>query len=86
MIAPVPVHCFSITFKNLLSRNQWAVFDETWYEASDTQAHYFVDFDLLYGMVKFYNFGFYIGKSDNDGFFGIYCILCAEIWFTYVVN
>ena len=24
-------------FKNLLSRNQWADFDETWYEASETQ-------------------------------------------------
>ena len=34
-----------------------------------------VDLDLLYGKVKFWNLGFYMGKCDNDGFFGNYCIL-----------
>ena len=30
---------------------------------------------LFYGKVKFCNLGFYMGKRDNDGFFGNYCIL-----------
>ena len=34
-----------------------------------------VDLDLFYGKVKFCNLGFYMGKCDNDGFFGNYCIL-----------
>ena len=31
------------------------------------------DLDLFNG--KFCNLGFYMGKCDNDGFFGNYCIL-----------
>ena len=27
-------------FKTLLDRNQWADFDETWYEASETRAYF----------------------------------------------
>ena len=34
-----------------------------------------VDLDLFNGKVKFCNIGVYMGKSDNDGFFGNYCIL-----------
>ena len=34
-----------------------------------------VDLDLFYGKVKFCNLGFYMGKCDNDGFFGHNCIL-----------
>ena len=36
-----------------------------------TLGHY----DLFYGNVKFFNLGFYVGKCDNNGFFGNYCIL-----------
>ena len=45
----------------------WADFDETWYEASETEAHYILfkllpwnDFDLLYGKIRFYKIGFYM--------------------------
>ena len=31
--------------------------------------------DLFYGKVKFCNLGFYMGKCDNNGFFGHNCIL-----------
>ena len=34
-----------------------------------------VDLDLFYGKVKFCNLGFYMGKCDNNGFFGNYCIM-----------
>ena len=34
-----------------------------------------VDFDLLNGKVKVCKLGFYMGKCDNDGLFGNYCIL-----------
>ena len=68
--------------KNLLSRNQWNDFNETWYVASGTQAHHYlfklwprVDLDLFYGKVKFCNIGFYIEKCNSDGFFGNYCSL-----------
>ena len=29
-----------------------------------------VDLDLYHSMVKLWNLGFYMGKCDNDGFFG----------------
>ena len=55
--------------KNLLLRNRWADFHETWYVASGTPAHYILfklcprnDLDLFYGKVKFGNLGFSIGK------------------------
>ena len=34
------------------------------------------DLDLFYGMVKFGNLGYSIGKSENSGFFRNYCSLC----------
>ena len=62
-------------FKNLL-QNRQADFHETWYVASGTPAHQkffkwwpLSDPDLFYGKVKFGNWGFSIGKSENSGFF-----------------
>ena len=47
---------------NILSRNHWADFNETWYESLATQAHYILfklrpwfDHDLFNGKVKFCN-------------------------------
>ena len=47
-------------FKNLLLRNRWTDFHETWYVTSGTPAHHslykwwpWVDPDLIYGKVKF---------------------------------
>ena len=31
---------YNITLKNLLSMNQWAEFDSTWFDALETQAYY----------------------------------------------
>ena len=52
------------------------------YAASETYALFIlfklrplIDLDLFYGKVKFCNLGFYMGKCDNDRFFGNYCIL-----------
>ena len=39
-MAAMPI--FGKTFLKFLSRNQLANFDETWYEASETQTHYIV--------------------------------------------
>ena len=54
-------------FKNILFRNQWADFNENWYEASETQANYILFNDnprlaLTYFTARsiFYNLGFYI--------------------------
>ena len=72
---------FGINTYNLLSRNQWADFDETCNEASRLKLIIFcsmitlANLDIFYSMVKFCKLGFYMGKSDNDGFFGNYCIL-----------
>ena len=51
-------------FKDLLLRNWWTNFLETWYVASGTPTHYslfklwpWVDLDLFYGNVKFGNYG-----------------------------
>ena len=70
------------TLKNLLSRNHWVDFDEALYEASEIKALYYlckllpwVDLDLFYVKENFCNFGFYMGKCDNDVFFGNYFIL-----------
>ena len=71
-------------FKDLLSGNHLVDFDETLYEASETEALYYlykqwpgVDLDLFYGKVKFCNLGFYMGKCDND--FGNYCNVWPRI-------
>ena len=60
-MAVLQIYC-KYTFKNLLSKNHLANFDETWYEALETQALYllfklrpWVDLDLFYGKVKFCN-------------------------------
>ena len=56
--------------KNLL-QNQWADIHDTWYVASGTLAHHSLfkdDPDLFYGKVSFGNIGFYMGKSENNGF------------------
>ena len=34
-----------------------------------------IDHELFYGMVKFFNLGFYMGKCDNHGYLEKYCIL-----------
>ena len=59
-------------FKNLLSRYNWADFDGTLYEASETKALYILykllpwfDLDLFYGMVKVCNLGFYEACSET---------------------
>ena len=53
--------------------NEWTYFHETWYVASGTPVHYscyFLNDDTaFYGKVKFGNFGFSIGKSENNGTF-----------------
>ena len=68
--------------RKLRSRNQWADFDEAWYEASETQAHYILfkyypwfDLNIFYSKVIFGNLGFYVVKCDNDGLFRNTCIL-----------
>ena len=70
------------TFKNLLPKNRKSYDPETMHAASGTQASQnlykwwpTVDLDLAYGKVKFCNLGFYIGKSENNGFFKDYCSL-----------
>ena len=71
------------TLTNLLSANQWADFDESWYEASVTRAHYIlfkryllVALDIFYAKVKLCNLGVYLGKCDN---YRNYCILWTGI-------
>ena len=44
------------------------------------------DLDLFYGKVKFGNIGFYIGKSENYGFFENYCSLRPEKWYMQTTN
>ena len=39
-----------------------------------------IDLDLFYGKVNFENIGFYMGKSENFGFFVNYCSLRPEKW------
>ena len=63
------------TFKNLLLRNLWTDFHETWYLASGTPTHHslnksgpWVDLDLIYTKVTFGLIGISIGKSKNSGF------------------
>ena len=34
------MHIWYKYLKNLVSRDQWVYFDETWYEAPEIQAHY----------------------------------------------
>ena len=41
----------------------------------DTFESYDSTLDIFYSKVKFCNFGFYMGKCDNDGYFRNYCIL-----------
>ena len=63
--------------KNLLSRNQWANFDEHLIGNKRQRLKLiifcsndnWVDLDIFYSKVKFCNLGFYIGKCDTDGFF-----------------
>ena len=38
-MAAMPIYGIN-TLNILVSRNQWVYFDETWYEASEIQAHY----------------------------------------------
>ena len=59
-------------FKNLLSMNHWADFDETLYKLQRPKlfiscSNYdpFVGLDLFYGKVIFCKLGFYNGKCDN---------------------
>ena len=62
--------------KNFLSGNQWADLDETWYEASETQMITLDGLILTYFTARSkIATGFYMGKCDNDRFFGNYCIL-----------
>ena len=70
------------TLKNLLLQNWQADFRETWYVASGTPAQHSLrnddlwdDLDLFYSNVNFGNIGFYMGKSENHGFFDSYCSL-----------
>ena len=69
-------HIWLKPLKNLLFQNWWADFHETLYVAFGTLD----DLDLFYGKVKFGNIGFYIGKSENYGFFENYCSLRPEKW------
>ena len=69
--------------KNLLLWNRWTDFNETWYVALGTLAHYslykswpWVDLDLLYGKVKFGHIGFSMEKSENIGFFSGRFVAC----------
>ena len=48
---------YGINSKKSCFQNQWVDFDETWYDASEIQAHYI--------LFKFCNFGFYMEKCDN---------------------
>ena len=77
-------------FKNLLSRNRWADFDEFWHEASEIQAHHICSKDkpgltLTYFTARS-NFATYafIWNEDSDGFFGKYCILWPGIRFHFL--
>ena len=73
--------------KIFFPRNRWPIFHQTWYVASGTPAHHslfkwwpWVDLDLFYGMVKFCNLGFSIGKSENSGFCRNYWSQWPENW------
>ena len=73
----------SIYSKNLLLRNRWTDFHETWYVASGTPAHHslyklwsWVDLDQIYAKVKFGYIGISMGKRENSGFF----IMCSSQW------
>ena len=70
------------TLKNLLLQNQKSYDLETWHVASGLKLYIvYINDDpgltLTYfnGKVKFGNLGFYIGKSENSGFFRNYCSL-----------
>ena len=62
----------------------------TWYVASGTPSHYslfklwsWVDLDLFFGKVKFWNLSFYIEKCHSDGFFENFAACDLEIgWYT----
>ena len=73
-MAAMPI--YGKNLQNLPLQNRRADFHETWYVASGTPAHHSLlkwwpwsDLDLLYGMVKFDNLGFSIGKSENKWIF-----------------
>ena len=72
-------------FKNLLLLNRWTDYHKTWYVASGTPVHHslfkwwsWVDLDIVYGIVKLWNLGLSIGKSENSGFFRNYYSLWPE--------
>ena len=77
-MAAMPIHG-KIPLKIFLPWIQWNNFNETWYVASGTTAHYnlldllpSVDLDLFFGKVKFCNLGFCIEKYDSDEFFVLF--------------
>ena len=70
-------------FKNLLSRNHWADFDETLYKLQRPKLFIFCsNYDpllaLTYFMARsnFESYAFTMGNvTMHDGFFGKYCIM-----------
>ena len=80
------MHIYGKNLKNLL-QNQKSYDLETWHAVSGTRVLRslckwwpWVDLDLFYGKVKFYNLGFSIGKSENIGFFRTFCSQWPESW------
>ena len=82
-------------FKNLLSRNHYLTdFGETVCTKRQRPkslifcSHYDPGLTLtfFYGKVKFCNLGFYMGKYDNDGFFGEKIAYCDLKFGYYILN